>query len=92
MYHDGPATAYLSQAPGELNDYMGNGEWFKIAVVGAKDGMTWDYSNRYQINMVCTFLALCSVLELIFIVELHHTGDHASRQLSFACRASQHSD
>jgi hypothetical protein len=28
MYHDGPATAYLSKAPGELNDYTGDGDWY----------------------------------------------------------------
>jgi hypothetical protein len=30
MYHDGPATAYLSKAPGErqLNDYAGGGDWY----------------------------------------------------------------
>jgi hypothetical protein len=28
MYHDGPATAYLSKAPGELNEYKGDGDWY----------------------------------------------------------------
>ena len=41
--HDGPATAYLSKAPGEPNDYAGDGDWFKIAAVGATDGILWDY-------------------------------------------------
>lgn len=27
IYHDGPATAYMSKAPGELNDYTGDGDW-----------------------------------------------------------------
>lgn len=53
MYHDGPATAYLSKAPGELNDYEGDGDWFKIAAVPASDGMNWDYRSAAMINVVC---------------------------------------
>ena len=35
LYHPGPATAWLSPAPGSLNQYAGDGEWFKIlSVVG----------------------------------------------------------
>ncbi|KAF2676453.1 lytic polysaccharide monooxygenase, partial [Lentithecium fluviatile CBS 122367] len=35
LYHPGPATAWLSKAPGSLNDYTGDGEWVKIlGVVG----------------------------------------------------------
>lgn len=30
IYHDGPATAYMSKAPGELNDYTGDGDWSVI--------------------------------------------------------------
>ena len=53
IFHDGPATAYLSKAPGELMDYTGDGDWFKIAAVGASDGMYWDYSDKNQLNKVC---------------------------------------
>ncbi|CAI6336172.1 unnamed protein product [Periconia digitata] len=52
MYHDGPATAYLSKSPGELNEYAGDGDWFKIAVVGAKDGLTWDYAAAKAVNIM----------------------------------------
>ncbi|KAF2007487.1 lytic polysaccharide monooxygenase [Amniculicola lignicola CBS 123094] len=35
LYHPGPATAWLSAAPGGLNEYTGDGDWFKIlSVVG----------------------------------------------------------
>jgi hypothetical protein len=53
MYHDGPATAYLSKAPGELEDYEGDGDWFKIAAVGASDGVNWDYRSVKRVNQVC---------------------------------------
>ncbi|KAF2827236.1 hypothetical protein CC86DRAFT_405374 [Ophiobolus disseminans] len=45
IYHSGPATAYMSKAPGDLNDYQGDGDWFKIAVVGASNGLNWDYGS-----------------------------------------------
>ncbi|KAF1833489.1 hypothetical protein BDW02DRAFT_599068 [Decorospora gaudefroyi] len=53
IWHQGPATAYMSKAPGDLNDYEGDGDWFKIAAVGASDGLTWDYSPanlRHSLN------------------------------------------
>ncbi|KAF2677479.1 lytic polysaccharide monooxygenase [Lentithecium fluviatile CBS 122367] len=50
IYHDGPATAYLSKAPGELAEYDGSGEWFKIAAVGASDGIQWDVRESAQVN------------------------------------------
>ncbi|PVI00683.1 lytic polysaccharide monooxygenase [Periconia macrospinosa] len=35
LYHPGPATAWLSRAPGLLDEYEGDGDWFKIlSVVG----------------------------------------------------------
>jgi len=52
LYHDGPATAYLSKAPGELAEYTGDGDWFKIAAVGASDGLNWDYSAAAAKNKV----------------------------------------
>jgi len=33
MYHDGPATAYLSKAPGELADYEGDGDWLASSFI-----------------------------------------------------------
>jgi hypothetical protein len=54
QYHDGPATAYLSKAPDgvDLNDYEGQGEWFKIGAVGASDGIHWDYGRVNTVRKV----------------------------------------
>ncbi|KAJ4290556.1 hypothetical protein N0V90_010773 [Kalmusia sp. IMI 367209] len=52
MYHTGPATAYLSKAPGELNDYNGDGDWFKIAVVPASDGLHWDFNGQAMVSIM----------------------------------------
>lgn len=57
LYHPGPATAWLSRAPGVLQDYEGNGDWFKIlSVVGRTeqsvppdDNMVWKHQwGMYQ--------------------------------------------
>lgn len=52
MYHSGPATAYMSrfEGDGDLNEYAGDGDWFKIGAVGASDGLTWDYSSQKRIK------------------------------------------
>ncbi|KAK4107577.1 lytic polysaccharide monooxygenase [Canariomyces notabilis] len=53
MYHNGPATAWLSKAPGDdLNEYKGDGDWFKIDVKGASDGIHWDYRSEERINIM----------------------------------------
>jgi len=54
QYHDGPATAYLSKAPDgmDLNDYEGQGDWFKVGVVGASDGVHWDYGRVNTVREV----------------------------------------
>lgn len=49
LYHDGPAAAYLSMSTVEdLNEYKGDGTWFKIASIGASDGLKWDYAQKYN--------------------------------------------
>ncbi len=35
IYHDGPATVWLSKAPGDVSDYDGSGPWAKIHEIGA---------------------------------------------------------
>ena len=44
IYHNGPAQAYLSRAPSStapLSTYTGDGPWFKIASLGAKNDTYW---------------------------------------------------
>lgn len=48
--HQGPGQAYMSLAPGALEDYEGDGEWFKIGTSGSSDGMYWDSNGKTEIN------------------------------------------
>ncbi|KAI8635103.1 lytic polysaccharide monooxygenase [Xylariaceae sp. FL1651] len=48
--HPGPGQAYMSKAPGALEDYEGDGDWFKIGTSGASDGMHWDSDGKPELN------------------------------------------
>lgn len=42
----------MSKAPGELEDYTGDGDWFKVATFGSSDGQYWDTSkiSRHEVR------------------------------------------
>ncbi|KAK9851208.1 hypothetical protein MYU51_010895 [Penicillium brevicompactum] len=48
--HPGPLQVYMSKAPGDVREYDGSGDWFKIYELGPKsfssgDGITWGANN-----------------------------------------------
>lgn len=64
LYHPGPATVWLSKAPGDLNKYQGDGDWFKIlSVVGRteqsevpNDEYYWKHQwGTYQAKSVSSY-------------------------------------
>lgn len=44
--HTGPGMAYLSKAPGSLEIYRGDGDWFKIGELSAKSDTKWIISSQ----------------------------------------------
>ncbi|KAK4219896.1 family 61 putative glycoside hydrolase [Rhypophila decipiens] len=44
IYHPGPVTIYLSKAPGDVRDYDGSGDWFKVYQLGTK--MPWNGTDQ----------------------------------------------
>ncbi|KAF2868797.1 glycoside hydrolase [Massariosphaeria phaeospora] len=47
IYHWGPASAWLSRAPGDdVEGYEGLGDWFKVAYMGPSDNVTWSTLNK----------------------------------------------
>ncbi|KAM7196747.1 endo-beta-1,4-glucanase D-like protein [Naviculisporaceae sp. PSN 640] len=42
LYHPGPVQIYMSKAPGDVRDYDGSGDWFKVAQWGHRSGSTAD--------------------------------------------------
>jgi hypothetical protein len=49
--HPGPGQAYMSKAPGAIEDYEGDGDWFKIGTSGASDGMHWDSDRQPEVSL-----------------------------------------
>lgn len=50
VYHQGPVSVFLSQAPGSVQDYQGDGLWQKIADIGpvfSGGQAQWDMSQTY---------------------------------------------
>ncbi|KAH6621145.1 glycosyl hydrolase family 61-domain-containing protein [Chaetomium sp. MPI-SDFR-AT-0129] len=53
IYHPGPVTIYLSKAPGDVREYDGSGDWFKVYQLGTQipwngtdqGWLTWDQKN-----------------------------------------------
>jgi len=45
----------MSKAPGEVSDYDGSGDWFKIAAIGpsfkSSCSATWDLSKSYKVTI-----------------------------------------
>ena len=39
----------MSKAPGALEDYLGDGDWFKIGTSGASDGQNWDSAYKPEV-------------------------------------------
>ncbi|EMD68959.1 hypothetical protein GGP41_001378 [Bipolaris sorokiniana] len=42
LFHPGPVQIYLSKAPGDVRDYDGSGDWFKVYQLGHQPGSTAD--------------------------------------------------
>jgi len=42
LYHPGPVQIYMSKAPGDVRDYDGSGDWFKVYQLGHREGSTAD--------------------------------------------------
>ncbi|KAK3388046.1 glycoside hydrolase, partial [Podospora didyma] len=51
IYHNGPGQAYLSRATTEnISDYEGDGDWFKIGSIGAKNDTWWLTRDQTGMN------------------------------------------
>ncbi|KAK3312691.1 fungal cellulose binding domain-containing protein [Apodospora peruviana] len=51
IYHNGPGQAYLSRSNSyDLSSYEGDGEWFKIASLGAKNDTWWLTRDQTGMN------------------------------------------
>ena len=43
---------FLSKSVGPLEDYKGDGDWFKIGVNRASDGVHWDNYLKHEVRSI----------------------------------------
>lgn len=52
IHHPGPGQAYLSRLEhGTLEEYKGDGDWFKISSLVAKDDKNWLLYNQHSVRI-----------------------------------------
>ena len=51
IFHYGPAQIYMSKAPNDdIENYIGDGDWFKIAYWGPTSDTQWSSYNQVSLN------------------------------------------
>lgn len=83
--HPGPAQAYLAKAPnGDLENFSGyDGDWFKIALLGAKTDTEWvvqEYDHRVVSIQVFPG-QMSKTTETCITGQLHHTCQNTAWQI-----------
>ncbi|RPA79854.1 glycoside hydrolase [Ascobolus immersus RN42] len=77
VIHPGPYTAYLAKAPTDINNWDGNGDWFKIWEQGptaiSSSGISWDMANREW-----TFKIPASTPSGQYLLRFEHIGLHGA--------------
>lgn len=90
IQHPGPIQVYMSKAPGDVREYDGSGDWFKIYELGpesfSSDGITWgatDIGNfTFQLPNKVT---AGQYLVRIEHIALHGAGDWGGAEFYFNC-------
>ncbi|KAK2759896.1 hypothetical protein FQN54_002630 [Arachnomyces sp. PD_36] len=89
LFHPGPITIYLSKAPGEVREYDGSGDWFKVYQLGTSDPwdgtdegwLTWDQSQF-------TFLLPAEIPAGQYLMRIEQMAVHqpyAGKEFYFQC-------
>ncbi|KAF2708877.1 lytic polysaccharide monooxygenase [Pleomassaria siparia CBS 279.74] len=86
IYHNGPGQTYLSRSPANttLDSYTGDGEWFKMGSLGAKDDANW--LTRGEVGMNFTIpRAVPPGLYLLRVEHLYVRPAWNTTQFYIAC-------
>jgi hypothetical protein len=61
FWHPGPAQIYLSRAPNDdLQNYKGDGDWFKIAYAGPSDDQHWSlWPGVSDVRLLSLLVIVC---------------------------------
>ncbi|KAJ5505280.1 Glycoside hydrolase family 61 [Penicillium expansum] len=78
IQHPGPLQVYMSKATGDVRDYDGSGDWFKIYELGpekfSSDGITWGATDTANF----TFTLPKEVPAGQYLVRIEHIGLHGA--------------
>ena len=88
--HPGPMQVYLSKAPGDVHDYDGSGDWFKIWELGptsfGSDGIEWGVTGRSNFTFpLPKETPPGQYLVRIEHIALHGAGDFGGAEFYFNC-------
>lgn len=76
--HPGPLTVYLSKAPGDVSEYDGSGEWFKIWELGTSEitsaGLQWASNGMTSFN----FSLPTELADGQYLLRAEHVGLHGA--------------
>lgn len=90
IQHPGPLQVYMSKAPGDVREYDGSGDWFKIYELGpesfSSDGITWGVTDVGNFTFqLPNEIPAGQYLVRIEHIALHGAGDWGGAEFYFNC-------
>ncbi|ETS76507.1 hypothetical protein PFICI_11894 [Pestalotiopsis fici W106-1] len=90
IQHPGPMQVYMSKAPGDVREYDGSGDWFKIWELGpqqfSSDGIEWGVTDIG--NFTFTLPEETPAGQYLLRIEhiaVHGAGDYGGAEFYFNC-------
>ncbi|CAG8035931.1 unnamed protein product [Penicillium olsonii] len=88
--HPGPIQVYMSKAPGDVREYDGSGDWFKIYELGpekfSSDGIEWGATDIGNFTFeLPSEIPSGQYLVRIEHIALHGAGDWGQAEFYFNC-------
>ncbi|KAF3022636.1 hypothetical protein E8E14_013989 [Neopestalotiopsis sp. 37M] len=90
IQHPGPMQVYMSKAPGDVREYDGSGDWFKIWDLGpqqfSSDGITWGVTDIG--NFTFTLPEETPAGQYLLRIEhigVHGAGEYGGAEFFFNC-------
>jgi hypothetical protein len=88
--HPGPMQVYMSKAPGNVRDYDGSGDWFKIWELGptsfGNEGIQWGVTGKSNFTFILPKETPAGqYLVRIEHIALHGAGEFGGAELYFNC-------
>lgn len=90
IQHPGPLQVYMSKAPGDVREYDGSGDWFKIYELGpekfSSDGIEWGATDIGSFTFeLPKEIPSGQYLVRIEHIALHGAGDWGQAEFYFNC-------